>query len=200
MTVFASHFFPTIRYMADYISANNSVVDGFEHMQKQTYRNRCYILGPNGRQMLVVPTMRNNESRRMKDIRISNAENWQKEHYKSLEAAYRRSPFFEYYEQVFEEIFNLEYEYLFDLNNAILERILKLLQSSIEIKFTEEYKSLYERDFREKYIAKSDPVQIPEYVQVFAEKLPFESDLSIIDLLCNHGPQSIIYLKNLNFI
>ena len=200
MSVFSSAYFPPIRYMADFLQAENPLIDGFENMQKQTYRNRCYILGPNGRQMLIVPTARNNESRRVKDIRISYAENWQKEHYKSLEAAYRRSPYFEYYEHIFETILKTRYNFLFELNNAIMEQILNLLQADVQIKLTESYKADFEIDKRDVYKAKSEPVQIPVYAQVFEEKIPFESGLSIIDLICNQGPQSIIYLKNLNCI
>ncbi|MDO5655489.1 MAG: WbqC family protein [Flavobacteriaceae bacterium] len=197
MTVFSSHYFPSIRYISDFINSENQLIDGFENIQKQTYRNRCYILGPNGRQMLVVPYERKNPSRQMKDMRICYAENWQKEHFKSLEAAYRRSPYFEYYEHYFDEIFNRRFEYLFELNNAILERILKILQAEIPLQFTQSYESVYQKDLREAYSAKEKKIEIPEYPQVFVEKIPFETDLSIIDLICNLGPESIIYLKNL---
>lgn len=197
MTVFSAHYFPSIRYMADFILAENPLIDGFENMQKQTYRNRCHILGPNGRQMLIVPTAGNNMSRRVKDTRISYAENWQKEHFKSLEAAYRRSPYFEFYEDVIGEIFTKRHEFLFDLNLDILERILKLLKAGIQIDFTEKYEASPENDMRNYYNAKEVPVKLPEYSQVFEEKTAFESDLSILDLLCNEGPHSILYLKNL---
>lgn len=183
--------------MADFLASENPTIDGYENMQKQTYRNRCYILGPNGKQLLVVPTAKNNNSRSMKDIRISYAENWRKEHFKSLEAAYRRSPYFEYYEYVFEAIFAEEHTFLFDLNKAILERILTILQSDAQITYTEAYHAQAENDFREKYQAKEKPVEITKYTQVFDEKLDFVTDLSIIDLICNQGPQSTIYLNNI---
>lgn len=166
-------------------------------MQKQTYRNRCYILSPNGRQTLVVPTQKNNESRRLKDIKISYAENWQKEHYKSLEAAYRRSPYFEYYEYVFEDLLNSKHEFLIDLNLDILERLLKILNIDTQISLSESYINGSENDFREKYNTKSKPLELPHYTQVFNEKLGFVTDLSIIDLICNQGPESVIYLTNL---
>ena len=183
--------------MSDFLKADKPVLDGFENMQKQTYRNRCYILGPNGRQMLIVPTAKKNASRRVKDIQISYAENWQKEHYKTLEAAYRRSPYFEFYEHIFEEIYQSKHKFLFDLNLDILERLLKILQSDVSIEFTDTYQSEYKLDFRNNYNSKEQPVEIPKYAQVFIEKIPFETDLSIIDLICNLGPQSIIYLKDL---
>ncbi|MXV38286.1 hypothetical protein GO491_06290 [Flavobacteriaceae bacterium Ap0902] len=201
MDIFSAHFFPTIRYMADWIHADNPVLDNFENIQKQSYRTRCYIQGPNGRQMLSVPTQKNNKSRRIKDIKIAYAEHWRKEHFKSLEAAYRRSPYFEYYEHFFEDVLHADFTYLFDLNYYILERLLKLLQFDSDIKKTNQYYQagdhLVDNDFREKYLAREEPVIIPSYPQVFEEKLSFEPDLSFIDLLCNLGPESVIYLKKL---
>lgn len=197
MDIFSAHFFPTIRYMADWINAESPMLDNYENIQKQSYRTRCYILGPNGRQMLSVPTQKNNESRQIKDVRICYAENWRKEHFKSLEAAYRRSPYFEYYEHIFEDIFESEFIYLFDLNYYILERLLKILNLNNQIEKTNQYYSIVANDFREAYQAKKKPVNIPPYAQVFEEKLNFTPDLSIIDLICNLGPESLIYLKKL---
>ena len=194
--IFSAHYFPSIRYMADFLQSENPILDGNENIQKQTYRNRCYILGPNGRQILVVPTARNNNSRKMKDIQISYAENWQKEHFKSLEAAYRRSPYFEFYEDYFHDIFDAKPNYLFDLNINILERLLKILQAEKEIQLTQEFKKGYEYDFREKFNAKEFET-IKPYAQVFEEKMDFVHDLSCVDLICNQGPQASLYLKNL---
>lgn len=196
LNIFSAYYFPPIRYVSDFIKSETNWIDEFENFQKQTYRNRCYILGPNGRQLLVVPIVHNGK-RRMKDIEISYDANWQKEHFKSLEAAYRRSSFFEFYEHYFTEVFEKKHKYLLDLNLSILEQILRILQKEVQIYKTEKYIELSENDFREKYQAKKEAKKIPEYAQVFQEKLPFETDLSIIDLICNNGPESVIYLKNI---
>ncbi|MGI9527264.1 MAG: WbqC family protein [Weeksellaceae bacterium] len=197
MEIFSAHFFPTIRYMKDWIQAEYPVLDNYENMQKQSYRTRCYIVGPNGRQMLSVPTQKNNQSRRIKDIKICYAEAWRKEHFKTLEAAYRSSPYFEYYEDIFQDILNQEFDFLFDLNYYILERILKIVQVNDKIEKTNQYYDRCEMDYREAYQARKEPVLIPAYPQVFEEKLGFKTDLSIIDLICNQGPESLFYLKNL---
>ena len=96
MSTFPLFYYPPIRFFADWISQKEKTIDIYENYQKQTYRNRCYILSPNGVQKLIVP-IEHNGARVMKDLRVSYAENWQKEHFKSLESAYRRSPYFEYY-------------------------------------------------------------------------------------------------------
>lgn len=196
--VFTAYYFPPIQYMADFIQQESPVLDGFENMQKQTYRNRCYILGPNSKLMLHVPTQKNNESRRIKDIKIAYAEDWQKIHYKSLEAAYRRSPFFEFYEHIFYEILTSKHKYLFDLNIFIMERILRMLQLDSEITTSNAYSLSYQQDFRDQYNPKTENILIPKYSQVFEEKQKFVHNLSIIDLICNlGGSESKLYLKNL---
>lgn len=196
-SVFSAHYFPSIQYMADFIKQESPLLDGFENMQKQSYRNRCYILGPNGKQMLSVPKERNLPNRKMMDTKISYAENWQKQHFKSLEAAYRSSPYFEFYEHIFTEILTAKPKYMFDLNLLILERLLTMLQVDLEFNTTKAYATDYNRDFRDLYNIKSDDYNTPEYVQVFEEKQEFIHNLSIIDLICNQGPQSNLYLKKL---
>lgn len=196
--VFTAYYFPPIRYMADFIQQESPIIDAYENMQKQTYRNRCYILGPNARQRLQVPIQKNNQSRKIKDIKISYTENWQKIHFKSLEAAYRRSPFFEFYEHIFQEILSSEHKYLLDLNVFIMERILNMLQLDSEINLSNAYSKTYDKDFRDQYNPKTDKVMIPKYSQVFEEKQEFVHNLSIIDLICNlGGSESNLYLKNL---
>lgn len=197
-SVFTSYYFPPIQYMADFIQQESAIIDAYENMQKQSYRNRCYILGPNKKLMLQVPTQKNNHSRNIKDIKISYAENWQKVHFKSLEAAYRRSPFFEFYEHFFHEILNSKHVFLFDLNIFIMERILRMLQLDSEINISKAYLKSYEVDFRDQYNPKIENVMIPPYSQVFEEKQEFVHNLSIIDLICNlGGSESKLYLKNL---
>ena len=196
-SVFTAYYFPPIEYMADFIKEESPMIDGFENMQKQSYRNRCYILSANGKQMLNIPTQKNNASRKIKDIKISYAEDWPKEHFKSFEAAYRRSPYFEFYEHHFAAILESRPTYLFDLNYLIMERLLTILQVDKKLSTTEAYSTDYNKDYRDTYNAKSNAFKNPVYPQVFEEKMEFIPNLSIIDLICNEGPQSKIYLNNL---
>ena len=196
MSTFSLFYCPPIRFFADWISQKGKVIDIHENYQKQTYRNRCHILSPNGVQKLIIP-IEHNGTRVMKDLKISYAEDWQKEHFKSLEAAYRRSPYFEFYEDSLCPVFlEKKYKYLIDLNFNILEQLLILLQLNNDFSISESYVESEENDFRNAYNAKTK-VNLPEYTQVFSEKMEFQSDLSILDLLFNEGPQSILYLKQL---
>lgn len=196
MSTFSPLYFAPIRYISDWIEQPTITLDIYENFQKQTYRNRCYILSPNGLQKLIVP-IEHSGKRQMKDLKISYTQDWQKEHYKSLEAAYRRSPYFEYYEDFLQPIFSTQIKFLIDLNIKTLEQILNMLQ--LECKYTTSvaYVEDNSHDFRQKYNAKQRVENLPEYTQVFSEKMKFQSDLSILDLLFNLGPQSIVYLKNL---
>lgn len=196
-SVFTAYYFPPIAYMADFIQQESPMLDAYENMQKQTYRNRCYILNANGKQMLNIPTQKNNKTRKIRDIKISYDEDWPKEHFKSFEAAYRRSPYFEFYEHHFADILEAKPIYLFDLNHLIMERLLTILQVDTKFTLTESYLSTYNQDFRDAYNAKSDAFKNPKYAQVFEEKMDFVPNLSIVDLICNQGPQSKIYLKNI---
>ena len=67
---------------------------------KQSFRNRCVIASPNGPLNLVIPVIRNTKNK-IKDVQIDHSQQWIKIHWKSLESAYRSSPYFEYYEDDF---------------------------------------------------------------------------------------------------
>ncbi|QAR30966.1 hypothetical protein EQP59_06255 [Ornithobacterium rhinotracheale] len=196
LNTFSAQYFPPIRFFADFLVQKSPCIDVFENYQKQTYRNRCHILSPNGLQKLVVP-IAHTGNRAMKDLQISYAQDWQKEHLRSFEAAYRRSPYFEYYEDDLMPVFEKKHKFLLDLNLEILEQLLSLLQVEKTFSLSESYVESPTRDFRQAYDAKNPVVDLPEYVQVFSEKLHFHPDLSVVDLLFNEGPQSIVYLKNL---
>src|ERR1043165_2589546 len=95
-----SQYFPLIHYYKTLINHYILQIERYEHYQKLSYRNRCYIAGPNGTILLSVPLAKGKNQRTvMKDVRISNEENWQSQHWKTLVSAYRRSPWFEYYEE-----------------------------------------------------------------------------------------------------
>lgn len=194
-SVFSTHYFPGIRYMADLLHVENPVLDLGENFQKQTYRNRCNILSPNGLQKLIVP-IKHSGNRAMKDLKISYAHDWQKEHLRSLEAAYRRSPYFEYYEDDISSIFEQKFEQLTDLNLFILEQLLRILQIDKNVEVSHTYISAEKNNFKNKYNSKKLKINMPKYLQVFHEKMDFQPDLSFLDLLFNEGPQSIIYLNN----
>lgn len=197
--IFPAFYFGPISYFAELLKTGEFRFEAYEHFPKQTYRNRCYIQGANGKLRLAIPTQHNG-ARVMKDIQVSDDYNWQKEHYKSLVSAYKSSPYFEFYEDDLLPIFEKKEKFLLDLNLKTIELIASKLKLEIELNLTDKYELAEESiDFRNRFNAKTEPVgNFPEYFQVFDEKFDFMPDLSILDLLCNEGPKSATYLQELS--
>jgi hypothetical protein len=181
------------------VKAESVTFEMEDNFQKQTNRNRMYIYSPNGIQLLNVPVKHSKEKhQKFKDVRIENDFAWQKNHFKSLEAAYRTSPFFEYFEDDFRPLFEKKQEFILDLNLQIFELINSSLGIKIEAQKTTEFfhDSLNYDDFRSLVNGKKDVTQIEEYTQVFNDKHGFINNLSILDLLFNEGRYAVDYLKN----
>ncbi|WDF53496.1 WbqC family protein [Mucilaginibacter sp. KACC 22063] len=174
-------------------------VEKYEHFPKQTYRNRAHIYSPDGLLALVVPVVKGSKVHTdVKDVKISYDFNWQRLHWMSLQACYRRSAYFEYYEDDFASFYEDKPAYLFDYNQQLLELITKLLKLKVSFNYTETYEAKYPEavaDFRHSIHPKkeSDFEQKP-YFQVFEEREGFLKNLSIVDLLFNQGPHAVNYL------
>lgn len=196
--VFPAFYFGPISYFAELVRTKNFRLEAYEHFPKQTYRNRCYIQGANGKLRLAIP-VRHNGARILKDIMVSDDYNWQKEHFKSLISAYKSSPYFEFYEDDLAIVFESDEKYLLDLNLKTIEFIASKLKLELNWDLTEKYETVSEKlDFRNRFHAKEEPEgEFPEYFQVFDEKFDFMPDLSILDLLFNQGPKSAEYLSQL---
>ena len=172
---------------------------------KQTYRNRCTIAGPEGELALSVPTVKpENPKCPMKDIRISDNGNWRHLHWNAMESAYNSTPFFEYYKDDFRPFYEKKYEFLTDFNEELCRLVCKLIDIQPDTERTTEYKTDFapnEIDFREaihhkKNFRQADPEFIPQpYYQVFETRHGFLPNLSIIDLLFNMGPESLLILQ-----
>jgi hypothetical protein len=192
-------YFPSISHYIAMVKAESVTFEMKDNFQKQTNRNRMYIYSPNGIQLLNVPVKHSKEKhQKFKDVRIENDFAWQKNHFKSLEAAYRTSPFFEYFEDDFRPLFEKKQEFILDLNLQIFELINSSLGINIEAQKTTEFfhDSLNYDDFRSLVNGKKDVTQIEEYTQVFNDKHGFINNLSILDLLFNEGRYAVDYLKN----
>ena len=114
-----------------------------------------------------------------------------------LETCYRRSAYFEYYEDDFVKFYQTNYTHLFDYNQELLNLLLKLIKLPLNISYTETYEKDYAQleDLRSSMSAKKEPaVEQKPYFQVFEERKGFMKNLSIVDLLFNQGPQTINYL------
>jgi hypothetical protein len=190
-------YFPSISHYIAMIAAESVTFEVEDTFQKQTNRNRMYIYSPNGIQMLNISVKHNDANNNFKDIKIDNQYNWQKNHFKSLEAAYKNSPFYEYFIDDLQPIFEKKHEFMLDLNFEIFERINDALGISIPFDKTTEYfhQVTDKTDFRYLVNGKKDSTQIEPYTQVFDNKHGFINNLSILDLLFNEGRYAVDYLK-----
>lgn len=190
-------YLPSVEYMSWVINQKKLYFFTSGHYQKQTYRNRAEIYGPNGKLKLIIPVTKNRGSNYQKDIETMSDNNflWQKNHWRSLQMSYRASPYFEFYEEEFYPFYNNKISSLMELNIGLIKVILKLLKFEIPIEEKNHNKVNEKRDLiiSKKIVNAS----ILKYNQVFIDKHGFLSNLSIVDLLFNLGPESLDYLKNL---
>ena len=192
-----------VEYYAHLMAAGEAWVEVHDHYMKQTYRNRCIIAGPNGRIDLTVPTVKPDTLKcATKDIRISDHGNWRHMHLYALESAYGHTPYYEFYRDDFVPFYERKWDYLVDFNEALQEMICGLIGLEVKVSRTEEYLPEVEGlDLREVIHPKRDyacldaSFQVVPYYQVFQERLGFLPNLSVVDLLFNLGPESLILLK-----
>lgn len=195
-------YFPPISYFA-WLIKNDLVLERKEHFVKQSLRSRCEILGANGTLHLNVPKTKVQGKEPVDECEIFSEIDWKTQHWRSLEAAYRNSPFFDYYADELKPLFEKEHTYLFQLGLESTELICEFLNIRFEPTFTSSHEVIpkeldlrnawNKRDYSEKPPVKA----FPEYIQVFSDRHAFVPDLSILDLLFCLGPQSVEYLKKL---
>jgi hypothetical protein len=192
-------YLPPFEYFTKLKSyAPDVLIEREEHFPKQTYRNRADICSPDGKLSLVVPVIKGAKNHtRIKDVRISYDFNWQRLHWMSLQACYRRSAYFEFYEDNLAPFYERKFEFLFDYNQQLLAFLLKAVKLPLTLNFTGSFEPEYNdrADFRKSFSAKKEPeIDQKPYFQVFEERQGFLKNLSIVDLLFNQGPQSVNYL------
>ncbi len=200
-SLFYPTYFPSISNYVAMVQSQGIVFEVEDNFQKQTNRNRCYIFSPNGIQLLNIPVKHSAEkNQKTKEVRIENNFDWQKQHFKSLEAAYRTSPFFEFFEDAIQPIYTKKHIFLMDLNFETMEVVSECLGAKLEFQKTTEYfHEVFDlKDFRGLANGKKDNSTFENYIQVFDDKHGFLNNLSILDLIFNEGRYALDYLKNQN--
>ena len=197
--VFPMFYLPPVEYFTRLNQHKPGIlVEKHEHLIKQTYRNRAHIYSPDGMLALTVPVIKGSKVHTsVQEVKISYDFKWQRLHWMSLQVCYRRSAYFEYYEDDFARFYENQFEYLFDYNEQLLRMIMGMVKLKTDLQFTTEYQRDYPgvADYRHSFSAKKDSeVEQKPYFQVFEERKGFIKNLSIVDLLFNQGPQSINYL------
>ena len=191
-------YFPSISHFVAITQSDLVTFEMDDNFQKQTNRNRMYIYSPNGIQLLNIPIKHSKVAhQKTKDVKLETAFDWQKQHFKSLEAAYRTSPFFEYFEDDIAPIFQKKHTFLMDLNLETMSVVSKCLGLEFDYNETAEYfhEVTDKIDWRGLINGKKDTSVFEPYTQVFGEKHGYLNNLSILDLLFNEGRYALDYLK-----
>jgi hypothetical protein len=203
MALFLPTYFSPISQYISIANSNEIIFEVEDNFQKQTYRNRCYIYGPNGKQLLNIPISHtlSTSKKKTKDTLIDNSSSWQSQHLKSIQIAYRNSPFFEFYEDDIVPIFTKKYDYLLDLNIDTYLFVMDALQLEEKNSKTAIFELKPKNDYRFLANAKQEPnMEFNSYIQMFDDKFGFIPNLSILDLIFMEGPNAISFLtkKDLN--
>ena len=205
--IIESQYLPPIATMFAIAESEAVIIDQFEFYEKKSYRNRCYICNADGLFRLTVPLEQGKSiATPMKDVRIAKTENWQMEHWKSIVSAYNRSPFFEFYKDELQEVFLQPVHHLINFNTALLQFLLLHFQIETPFRLSDKYIETNELSENHKHFRSAIRPQknkatiefiIPKYQQVFADRIPFQKQVSSLDLLFNQGPMANSYFEKM---
>ena len=176
----------SINYWVEVYSKEQVTLLTNHTFQKQSTLSQFEIVNPNGRQKLSIPTVKATRKGLYKSVAIDYSTNWQVEHWRSIENAYLKSPFYLYYGYKIEAVFKTNQTSLLDFNLALFKTIKDCIKLKSVVQIDNETSLYFEEMSADKTIV---------YPQVFDTKLPFEENLSILDLLFNLGPETLDYLK-----
>lgn len=184
------------------------IIDVGEHYVRQSYRTRTHIVGPNGVQDLNVQIARDHGQKMpMHTVGLSTVETWPQQHVHAIRSAYGKAPWTLHYIDAIEAVITAPYTRLIDLDLATMRLGLKWLGLSTEVVVSDAYVEVASEgatrhsplatrhlDLRTSFHPKKPLPQeltsTPPYPQVFADRHGFQPRMSIIDLVCNCGPEA----------
>lgn len=199
--ILETQYLPSVAYFTLLANVDVVYLEAHELFEKQTFRNRCEILGANGVQRLTVPVHSANSKIRIQKLIIDHQQKWVNNHWRSIQSAYGKAPFFDYYAEYLQpELFKPK-ESLFDLNLSLLTLCLKLINLPIKINLTEKYELKPSEDIFDgrsmvhpkKSLETLTWFRPTAYYQIFGKN--FVPNLSILDLLFCMGPDTLMVLR-----
>lgn len=202
--IFSSALFAPVQYFAHLAACSQATIELYCSYSRQSYRNRYLIYGANGPLALTVPVVKVPGKKILtKDVRVSYDTPWHEVHWKSIEAAYNSSPYYLYYKDDIEPLFIKKWDFLKDLNEAALNVTMESAGVVTPVLYSEDYHPEYAsvKDLREVIHPKKDLLGDPDFLpqayrQVFGLDKSFVPNLSILDLLFNKGPESLLVLRD----
>lgn len=204
--ILTTAYLPPIQYVSKILNYQNLVIEVNETYSKQSYRNRCVILSCNGELPLSIPVIKPNGNKTLtKDIKIDNSINWQKNHWKAIESAYRNSAYYEFIADVLLPLYRRKEVFLIDFNRRSIEELLLFIGINRTISYSDEWVKNYNGivdDYRASIHPKPQSQEFDKnflpikYFQVFNDRFDFVANLSIIDLLFNEGLESVRIIQD----
>ena len=191
-------YFPNVAHFVAMVNSDGVVFEVCDNYQKQSFRNRAEIYSANGKLALTVPVSYTQKNRQLyKDVAIANDGLWQQQHLKSLQSAYSMSPFYEYYIDDIMPLFENQFDFILDLNLNCFEILKDCLQLEINVTKTKIFEKDPDQvtDLRNLVNRNYKTETLSPYTQVFTDKYGFITNLSILDLLFNEGPNTELYLQ-----
>lgn len=191
------HYLPCVAYLSLFFRYEKVIIEKHEHYQKRSYRNRCHIGTSSGMQALSIPLRKGkNQQQRIVETVIAYDMPWHAQHCHALQSAYGSAPFFHHYYPEVEARLNAHPSYLYTSNLDLLRWTLAMVQAPGQLIESSHYAKETGFDDYRNSILPSATVTLPSYPQVFSDRLPFLSNLSVFDLLVHLGPESHAYLQH----
>lgn len=203
LTLLHPTYFPSITSMA-LLAQRRCIWEVCDYYQKQTYRNRTYISTDQGKHIMTIPIQHVGGAQGKqfyRDVKVDNQYPWQRQHWRTLQTAYRSSPFFEYYEDELAPLFHDSYEFLLDFNLRSIELASECLQQAMPSSKTTIYEPNPKNSIDMRFLVnakRSATFVPPPYPQVFVERHGFIGNQGILDLLFNEGTAAAVYLEELS--
>lgn len=196
-----AHYLPCIAYFSILANADEVILEKHENFKKQTYRNRCQLVTSQGIQSLIIPLTHPTDKTLITDIRIDYRQKWLNNHWRTIQSAYGKAPFFEYYQEDLRKVFDKRPEFLYDFIKALLSLCLDWIKSKVVISETLSYQTFSDtsvKDYRscinvKNRVNMADFYQPIPYTQVFGNT--FAANMSIIDLIFCVGPEAARIIK-----
>ena len=178
-------------------------LEACENYQKQSYRNRCYILASDGVQMLQVPVVHGADMA-ITRVQVDYSTPWVVRTQRALDTAYETSAYYEYYREELFSLLEAKPQTLWELNLSTIRFLLDKTGIACRIFPTVEFAAPGADDYRTTIHPKREDTVLKDlglnrpYYQVFRDRMGgFTPKLSCLDLLFNEGPDSILWLKKL---